>query len=52
MYRVEAIVQTRTKEGEVLPKAPCGASIPVGWQIIEHRDGYTYYIREDRHAPR
>ncbi len=45
-YEAQPIVQTRTKAGNIEPKAPAGIAVPKGWRLIEV-DGRVYYVRED-----
>ncbi len=44
-YKVEPIVQKRTTGGRITPPAPCGAAVPVGWEIVE-KNGSLYYVKE------
>lgn len=48
-YRANSVVQSRTQEGKIWPKAPAGIAIPVGWKLIEDSAGNLVYAR-DRNA--
>jgi hypothetical protein len=45
-YTTQAIVQVRTKEGRIEPKAPAGISIPKGWRLTDDGEGFEKEPRD------